>query len=311
MLVVHCMLMALHTPLAPRMQRCDRASTMVAPAPAAFKSEAAEEAYWRAYFWDAAAEKIEQEFGAAGKRELKRIREYLNVNRAADPSAGMPKKLRKHPHYEVIGGYFPGLTTNPFHDASSAPFAELKRAGPAIRRELDALLVREHQFEDVGKPLGWRTMPIYYKGVLQPSFPADECPETMRALSKLRLAGETVAFQRQSPGTGLPRHVDPCSWVLACHLGMVCPDEGPEMAYICVAGQKHYWQDGEVMVFDPSFLHETFNPTSQDRIILNIDIFHPELTDLECNVIRETIRLKKQMFGSTPEEVHPDRAPGR
>jgi len=89
------------------------------------------------------------------------------------------------------------------------------------------------------------------------------------------------------------------------------PDEGPEMAYICVAGQKHYWQDGEVMVFDPSFLHETFNPTSQDRIILNIDIFHPELTDLECNVIRETICLKKQMFGSTPEEVHPDRAPGR
>jgi hypothetical protein len=49
----------------------------------------------------------------------------------------------------------------------------------------------------------------------------------------------------------------------------------------------------------------------QDRIILNIDIFHPDLTDLECDVIRETIRLKKELFGSTQEEVHPDRAPGR
>ena len=70
-------------------------------------------------------------------------------------------------------------------------------------------------------------------------------------------------------------------------------------------------QEGEVMVFDPSFKHETFNPTTRDRIILNIDIFHPELTDLECEVIQETIRLKKEMFGSTEEEVHPDRQPGR
>jgi len=83
------------------------------------------------------------------------------------------------------------------------------------------------------------------------------------------------------------------------------------------------------MVFDPSFRHETFNPTAQercpplprpvhepsptplagpplhtrsceqDRIILNIDLFHPELTDLECRVIQETIRLKKELFGST------------
>ena len=50
------------------------------------------------------------------------------------------------------------------------------------------------------------------------------------------------------------------------------------------------------MVFDPSFKHETFNPTSQDRIILNIDLFHPELTDLECRVIQETTRLKTNSY---------------
>jgi len=156
----------------------------------------------------------------------------------------------------------------------------------------------------VGKPLGWRTMPIYYKGQLQPDFPADECPETMAALAGMRLAGETVAFQRQSPGTGLPRHVDPCSWVLACHMGMVIPDggEGVGTPYIWVAGEKYHWQDGRVMLFDPSFKHETNNPTEQDRIILNIDVFHPELTDLECEAIQFTIELKKKLFGSTQEE---------
>ena len=52
------------------------------------------------------------------------------------------------------------------------------------------------------------------------------------------------------------------------------------------------------------FRHETFNPTSQDRIILNIDVFHPELTDLECEAIQMSIALKKKLFGSTVEEVH-------
>ncbi|EOD10600.1 hypothetical protein EMIHUDRAFT_120510 [Emiliania huxleyi CCMP1516] len=221
---------------------------------AALSGEAAEEAYWRAWFWDKASEAVEEQFASAGKRALRRVREYIKVNRG-DVAQGMPKKLRKHPHYEA-------------------------------------------EFEDIGKPLGWRTMPIYYRGERQASFPAEECPQTMGALGKLRLAGETVAFQRQSPGTGLPRHVDPCSWVVACHVGMVCPtgEEGGETPYISVAGEKYHWREGEVMVFDPSFKHETFNPTSQDRIILNIDLFHPELTDLEC---RETIRLKKELFGST------------
>jgi len=267
---------------------------------AALSGEAAEEAYWRAWFWDKASEAVEEQFASAGKRALRRVREYIKVNRG-DVAQGMPKKLRKHPHYEVVGGYFPGLSATPFLDASAAPFDAIRRAAPAIREELDGLLAREAEFEDIGKPLGWRTMPIYYRGERQASFPAEECPQTMGALGKLRLAGETVAFQRQSPGTGLPRHVDPCSWVVACHVGMVCPtgEEGGETPYISVAGEKYHWREGEVMVFDPSFKHETFNPTSQDRIILNIDLFHPELTDLECRVIQETIRLKKELFGST------------
>ena len=52
----------------------------------------------------------------------------------------------------------------------------------------------------------------------------------------------------------------------------------------------------------PSFKHETFNPTTEERIILNIDVFHPELTDLECEAIQLTIALKKKLFGSNEAE---------
>ena len=45
----------------------------------------------------------------------------------------------------------------------------------------------------------------------------------------------------------------------------------------------------------------------QDRVILNIDVFHPELSALECEAIQLTIDLKKQLFGSTEEELHETR----
>jgi len=268
------------------------------------KQEAAEEAYYRRWFWDQAEEAIKTRFASASKRELKRVLEYVRANRDDAP---LPKKLLKNPQYECIGGFFPGLSATPFLEFSGAPWSGLAEAYPAIRREMDALLEREAEFRDVGKPTGWKTMPIYYKGVLDPAFPAAECPATMAAVGKLRLAGETVAFQRQSPGTGLPKHVDPCSWVIACHLGVDCPEEGGARPYISVAGKQYMWEEGAVMLFDPSFKHETFNPTSQERIILNIDVYHPELTDLECEAIALTVALKKELFGSTQEELHESR----
>jgi len=265
------------------------------------RADAQEEAYWRRWFWDQAEEAIDERFAKASKRDLKRVRDYISFNREAET---LPKKLSKNPQYDVIGGFFPGLTVTPFHSAEGQPWETLEAAYPAIKQELEGLLAREQEFVDVGKPQGWRTMQIYYKGQLHPDFPAEAAPETMKLLSTLRLAGETAAFQRQSPRTGLPKHVDPCSWVLACHLGITIPDEGDgtETPYISVAGQKYHWSDGTVMIFDPSFKHETYNPTTQERVILNIDIFHPELTDIECEAIRLTVDLKKKLFGSTEEE---------
>ena len=139
------------------------------------KQEAAEEAYYRRWFWDQAEEAIKTRFASASKRELKRVLEYVRANRDDAP---LPKKLLKNPQYECIGGFFPGLSATPFLEFSGAPWSGLAEAYPAIRREMDALLQREQEFRDVGKPTGWKTMPIYYKGVLDPSFPALISPHT-------------------------------------------------------------------------------------------------------------------------------------
>ncbi|CAN0377928.1 unnamed protein product, partial [Scytosiphon promiscuus] len=129
-------------------------------------------------------------------------------------------------------------------------------------------------------------------------------PRTLSALRQLPLAPETAAFQRQLPGTGLPLHVDPSNFVLGCHLGVVIPppigdpsdrrNGKSEKAWIEVAGEKRHWETGGAFVFDPSFLHRTRNPTEGERVILNIDIWHPGLSEVEKTAIRRVCELVEQ-----------------
>ncbi|CAN0060064.1 unnamed protein product [Scytosiphon promiscuus] len=67
-----------------------------------------------------------------------------------------------------------------------------------------------------------------------------------------------------------------------------------EKAWIEVAGEKRHWETGGAFVFDPSFLHRTRNPTEGERVILNIDIWHPNLSEVEKTAIRRVCELVEQ-----------------
>lgn len=67
-----------------------------------------------------------------------------------------------------------------------------------------------------------------------------------------------------------------------------------ERAWIEVAGEKRNWETGGAFVFDPSFLHRTHNPTSGERVILNVDIWHPGLEDAEKAAICRVCELVEQ-----------------
>lgn len=73
--------------------------------------------------------------------------------------------------------------------------------------------------------------------------------------------------------------------------GRVGSGEVGERAWIEVAGEKRHWEAGRAFVFDPSFLHRTNNPTLGERIILNIDIWHPGLQEVEQAAVRRVCEL--------------------
>ena len=71
------------------------------------------------------ADNLGVSFAKASKRDLKRVRDYISFNREAE---ALPKKLSKNPQYDVIGGFFPGLTVTPFHSAAGQPWEALEAA---------------------------------------------------------------------------------------------------------------------------------------------------------------------------------------
>lgn len=82
-------------------------------------------------------------------------------------------------------------------------------------------------------------------------------------------------FAKQSPGSGVKPHSDGRNFILTAHLGLKVPNEG---CSITVANVKKEWQKNKVIVFDTSFVHETENNSQEDRYVLIIDFWHPELS---------------------------------
>jgi aspartyl/asparaginyl beta-hydroxylase (cupin superfamily) len=52
-----------------------------------------------------------------------------------------------------------------------------------------------------------------------------------------------------------------------------------------VGDQVHHWEEGKCIVFDDTFEHEVWNRTDEERLVLLIDLWHPDLTQLERDAL--------------------------
>jgi beta-hydroxylase len=75
------------------------------------------------------------------------------------------------------------------------------------------------------------------------------------------------------PGGQLNKHRDPFSGSLRYHLGLATPND--DRCFIAVDGQNYSWRDGEGVVFDETYIHDAYNRSESNRIILFCDIERP------------------------------------
>jgi len=197
--------------------------------------------------------------------------------------------------------YFPGLAAIAFHDRAAFPFLDAVEASTAdIRAELlevlrDANAFRPYIQSDPGRPRreqaglvdnpAWSAFYLWKDGELQADNAA-RCPRTMRALADVPLCrvpnrSPSVLFSLMRPGAHIPAHTGMVNTRLICHLPLIVP--GP--CRFRVGNEMREWEEGKAWVFDDTIEHEAWNPTASTRVILLFEIWRPELTEAEREMV--------------------------
>lgn len=98
------------------------------------------------------------------------------------------------------------------------------------------------------------------------------CPRTVALLAGIP-GIKAAMFASLPPGARLVKHRDPYAGSLRYHLGLATPNDPG--CYIEVDGQRYHWRDGEVVMFDETYIHHAENTTQQQRVILFCDVERP------------------------------------
>ncbi|TCL08109.1 beta-hydroxylase [Shimia isoporae] len=98
------------------------------------------------------------------------------------------------------------------------------------------------------------------------------CPETTAMVESIPSV-KGAMFAMLPPGARLVTHRDPFAGSLRYHMGLETPND--DDCFIEVDGDRYSWRDGEVVMFDETYLHFAENKTDKDRIVLFLDIRRP------------------------------------
>jgi aspartyl/asparaginyl beta-hydroxylase (cupin superfamily) len=196
--------------------------------------------------------------------------------------------------------YMPGLgETKPFWDPQQLELCKLLSENyETIVQEYDALLASEiDRFQSVTSmnyEAGWQTMVLFYNGHRIPDFPYHLCPTTTKLLETVPIAGRIAGFNRQQPQTGIPLHTDGNNMWLTCQLGI----KVPAGAWIRVGPETRNWKEGECLLYDTTYEHETFNGhETAERVVLHVDFFNTfVMTPLEIEVVQYIYQMREEFM---------------
>lgn len=118
---------------------------------------------------------------------------------------------------------------------------------------------------------GWKRFYLKWYDDPLPSALA-QCPKTVELLRQVPSVHGAM-FALLPPGGVLGRHRDPWAGSLRYHLGLRTSND--DTCWIEVDGNRKGWRDGEVMMFDETYVHEARNDSNVNRLILFCDVERP------------------------------------
>ncbi len=211
--------------------------------------------------------------------------------------------------------HFPRLPAITFYDRAEFPWlAALEAETAAIKREAKAALDEDaanfrpyvsrpegtpiYQWSELNHSPRWRTYFLWKDGIRMDDACA-RCPVTAAAseavpgLNSVPNFAPTIMYSVLAPHTRIPAHSSVTNTRLVVHLPVIVPDQ----CYFRVGNETRQWREGEAWVFDDTINHEAWNDSDEYRVILMIDIWNPNLTAAERELVGELLNGVQQYYG--------------
>ena len=208
---------------------------------------------------------------------------------------------------------FPYLRNYEFFDRDSFPWlAAVDAATESIREELLAVLSADQQgiqpyidfgaglplrqWQDLNHSRRWGAYFLWNQGRREESH-LERCPRTAAMLAAVPQVdipgrGPTAFFSILDARTRIPPHSGVTNTRLTVHLPLIVP---PGCRFR-VGGETREFRAGTAWVFDDTIEHEAWNDSDAPRAILIFDVWNPELTALERDLVRETMTALAEYY---------------
>jgi aspartate beta-hydroxylase len=212
--------------------------------------------------------------------------------------------------------YFAELPQVQFYPREQFPWLDrIEAATGAIREELQAVMRDERAFAPYvhsvpGRPRppestmldnpAWSAFYLWKDGELVPENAA-RCPRTIAALggaplNRLPQRSPSVLFSLLKPRTHIPPHNGLVNTRLICHLPLIVPAG----CRFRVGNETRQWEEGKAWVFDDSIDHEAWNDSDQTRVILLFEVWRPELSERERELVQALFASLDANSGQKP-----------
>ena len=209
---------------------------------------------------------------------------------------------------------YPGLPEIAFHDRARFPWlAALQAATAEIATEFAAVAAAEAadlvpyiqypasvplaQWKALNNNRDWTAIHLIERGAVNQRN-AQHCSRTMDMLRSIPQptiagAGPNAMFSLLAPHTHIPPHTGIANTRLVCHVPLIVPPG----CWFRVGADRREWVEGMAWVFDDTIEHEAMNPSNALRVILIVDIWHPDLSETERAGVAAVIGAGGQVHG--------------
>ncbi|XP_041975823.1 aspartyl/asparaginyl beta-hydroxylase isoform X3 [Aricia agestis] len=175
----------------------------------------------------------------------------------------------------------PRLKSRPWWRVEDTPYANIARALEKSWREIlkegeAAKELYEKEKEGLKERGDWTQMDLFVRGREIPGRCA-RAPVTCSIARAAACRRGQVKFSLMAAGTHVRAHVGPTNCRLRMHLGL----SNTRNTFIRVDNETKQWEVGKVLMFDDSFEHKVWHNGTGARLVLIVDVWHPDLTPQE------------------------------